>query len=270
MPGRPVVWFELSVSNGRPRLTSPEPPFVVTRPAPDHRKLMARLDEAGIDAIHSPAFEIEQVPEPLLGNLMDDLKAFDLVLVTSPVAARLIARRASGLDTQELRFLAPGQGSASVLEAVGIRCRFPESGGTSEDILAMPEFSGIEGVGVAIVGAPGGRGLLASELSRRGARVEAVHVYRRKPVAPAPALIDALRQGSAAVVLISSRQAFDMIGGALAEELRPAWLGSRFVVSSERLERVCREAGVSRIRRASGAADELMLAAALEAGWMRG
>lgn len=251
-------------------MTSPEPPFVVTRPAPDHRNLMTRLGEAGIDAIHSPAFEIEQVPEPLLGNLIDDLKAFDIVIVTSPVAARLIARGASASGIRELRFFAPGRGTASVLGAAGVRCRFPESGGTSEDILAMPDLAGIEGAGVAIVGAPGGRGLLAGELSRRGARVKALDVYRRKPVTPAPALIDALRQGNATVVLISSRQAFDMIGVALAEELRPAWLGSRFVVSSERLERACREAGVSRIRRASGAADELMLAAALEAGWMRG
>ena len=251
-------------------MKSPEVPFVVTCPAPDHRALMARLGDAGIDAIHSPAFEIEQVPEPLLRERIDGLKAYDLVIVTSPVAARLIARGASASDIRELGFFAPGRGTASVLEAVGLRCRFPESGGTSEDILAMPDFAGIEGVGIAIVGAPGGRGLLASELSRRGARVEALHIYRRKPVAPAPALITALRRSSGAVVLISSRQAFDMIGEALAEDLRPAWLGSRFVVSSERLERACREAGVSRIRRASGAADELMLTAALEAGWMRG
>lgn len=250
-------------------MNSPESPFVVTRPAPDHRGLMAGLGDAGIDAIHSPAFEIEQVPEPLLGDRIEGLKVFDVAIVTSPVAARLVARRASGSGIQAVRFFAPGRGTASVLDAAGLRCRFPDSGGTSEHILAMPDLAGIEGARVAIVGAPGGRGLLASEFSRRGARVEAVHVYSRNPLPPAPALIDVLRRGTDAVVLISSRQAFGMIGDALGADLRPAWLGLRFVVSSERLERVCSEAGVSRIRRASGAADDLMLAAALEAGWMR-
>jgi len=251
-------------------LNSPESPFIVTRPTPDHQGLMVQLSEAGIPAIHNPAFEIEPVSESELADRIGGLAAFDLVIVTSPVAARLIAERAAGSGLRDLRFFAPGAGTAAVLHSAGLQCRFPESGGTSEHILAMPAFADVHAARVGIVGAPGGRGLIASELSRRGAVVEAVHVYRRKSLSPAPELIRALRKGHDPVVLISSRQAFDLITNALDRELRSAWLNSRFVVSSERLERACCCAGVSRIRQAPGAADEHMLAAARDAGWMRG
>lgn len=249
-------------------MNSFESPLIVTRPAPDHRKLMARIAEAGNPAIHCPAFEIEPVPKPVLGDRLARLQGFDAVIVTSPVAARLIAAEGDNPRMRNIRFLAPGKGTASVLRAVGLQCRFPDSGGTSEHILAMPDLDGVDGRRVAVVGAPDGRGLLASALSERGASVEKVHVYLRKPLAPVPALIDALRRRLDPVVLISSRQALDMITAALDEELRPAWLNLRFVVSSRRLERACRDAGIPRIRRADGAADEQMLVAASQAGWI--
>jgi len=229
---------------------------------------MARIAEAGNPPIHCPAFEIESVPAPLLDDRLARLQRFDVVIVTSPVAARLIAGEGDNSAMRDIRFLAPGKGTASVLHAVGLQCRFPDRGGTSEHMLAMPDLDAVDGRQVAIVGAPHGRGLLASVLSGRGASVEAVHVYLRRPLAPASALIDALRRRLDPIVLISSRQALDMITDALDEESRSAWLNLRFVVSSQRLERFCRDTGISRIRLADGAADEQMLAAASRAGWI--
>lgn len=229
---------------------------------------MARLADAGIAAIHSPAFEIEHEPEALIRDRIGGLTAFDMAIVTSPVAARIVAERSADSSLSGLRFFAPGRGTASLLVAAGLRCGFPAGGGTSEHILAMPDFADVDGARIAIVGAPGGRGLLASELSGRGADVVPVHVYQRKSLPPAPSLIETLRLRQNPVVLISSRQAFEMITDALDEASRAAWLDSRFVVSSARLERLCSEAGATRIRCAAGAADEQMLETALGAGWM--
>lgn len=231
---------------------------------------MERLGESGSRVIHSPAFDIVRAPDSVLAQRIGGLAAFDAVIVTSPVAAKVLAERVVGPGIRDLRFYAPGKGTAAALHAAGLRCDFPVTGGTSEHMLAMGEFAEVNGVRIAIVGAPGGRGLLASELDRRGASVEMMHVYRRQPLPPAPALLNALRKRHALVVLISSRQAFGIITGDLGKELRSGWLASRFVVSSERLERVCSNAGVSRICRAVGAADEQMLAAARKAGWSSG
>ncbi|HMB40162.1 MAG TPA: uroporphyrinogen-III synthase [Wenzhouxiangellaceae bacterium] len=243
-------------------------PLVVTRPAPDHQRLMGKLRELGVPAIHSPAFEIEAAPESELSKRMDEIGVCALAIVTSPVAARLVARRAKGRGILHVPCIAPGQGTSSILEEAGLCCSYPHRGGTSEHILDMPDLADINGKRVAIVGAPGGRGLLANELARRGGRIETVHIYCRKAVPPRRSLIDALRLGHDPVVLISSLQAFGMISGSLPEDVTQAWLEGRFIVSSGRLEESCRKAGVSRIHRAAGAADDQMLCAAEKAGWM--
>lgn len=247
-------------------LTPPDPKFVVTRPAPDHLALMSSL---GDSAIHSPAFELVAEPEPVLASLVTGLREFDKVVVTSPFAARLLAGIAEAVDLEDVQFFAPGRGTAAGLRAAGIAVRFPLSGGTSEHILDMAEFADVEKKRIAIVGAPGGRDLLARELARRGARVVPAHVYRRVGLPPSRMLIDALHRGDRLVTLISSLQTFGMIHDALPDELREAWTAARFVVSSERIERACREAGVRLIQRADGAADARMLSAAVDAGWQR-
>lgn len=228
---------------------------------------MVWLARAGLPAIHSPAFEIEPAAETTLDKRIRGLRDFDAVVVTSPVAARLIATRANDSNLEKPRFIAPGKGTASILEAAGLRCQIPATGGTSEAILAMPGLAEISGDRIAIVGAPGGRGLLACQLSGRAASVEKVHVYARRPLTPAPELIDALQMEKDLVVLISSRQAFAGITGALSGARRRVWLSSRFVVSSKRLANACSAAGASRVHRAAGAADELMLGAVAAAGW---
>lgn len=244
---------------------SPEPVFVVTRPTPDHRVLM---DTLGDKAIHNPAFELLPETDSGVASIIVRISDFDLAIVTSPFAARLLADAPVKPGTGRVRFIAPGRGTASLLGAAGRAAGFPVSGGTSEDILGMPEFRHVEGKRIAIVGAPGGRGLLARELSRRGAQVESLHIYRRKALPASTRLIRALARGERLVVFISSMQAFGMIQRSLPERLRPGWRGGHFVVSSERLETACRNAGVRRIQRASGAADEQMLAASASAGWL--
>lgn len=244
-------------------------PFVVTRPAPDHRKLMATLSKIGARAIHCPAFEIEHPADMQLGERIERLGKFDLVIVTSPVGARtLAAHSAEQPGIHGPRYFAPGQGTAYALASAGLPVGFPSTGGTSEDILAMGEFADVDGLAIAIVGAPGGRGLLEQSLSERGARVERVNIYRRKKLPPSRALIDALEQRYEPVVLITSLQAFDLITSSLPDRLKPSWLAARFVVSSRRLEGASRDAGVRRIQRAAAASDKEMLAAAFAAGWL--
>lgn len=239
--------------------------FVVTRPAPGHERLMQALAQNGRIAIHSPGFRLESEPEAQLERLSKGLAKFDLAIVTSPTTARLVAAHAIPGEVASVRFMTPGAGTGSILEAAGIPATWPETGGTSEDILGLVGDDIAPGR-VAIVGAPGGRGLLAREFSRRGARVDPVHLYRRVPVAPNPELVEALRRGLALVNLVSSLQAFETILSGLPARRRSAWLAAAFVLSSARLARLVRDAGVQRVRIAKGASDEAMLAAALQGG----
>ncbi|MBS3823399.1 MAG: uroporphyrinogen-III synthase, partial [Wenzhouxiangellaceae bacterium] len=236
---------------------------VVTRPAPDHSRLIRSLGEIGRAAIHNPGFRFESEPAERLQRRLKELADFDLAIVTSPMAARLIAAHSTPAMIGNVRFIAPGRGTASILEAAGLPAAWPEVGGTSEHILAMPVLESMVPGRIAIVGAPGGRTLLAREFSRRGSEVVAIHLYRRIAVPPNPALLEALGSGADLVVLISSRQAFETILEGLPHELRESWLASSFVVSSARMANLCRDAGARRISIAAGAADQPMLSAAL-------
>jgi len=217
-------------------------------------------------ALHSPGFRLERYPDELIDRRLRGLVGSDLVIVTSPMAARLVAERPLPVGLRQVRFIVPGSGTASILETAGIAAAWPEDGGTSEHILAMVQNQPRPNR-VAIVGAPGGRTLLARELSRRGARTTPVYLYQRVAVAPNRDLLDALKRARNLVVLISSGQAFETILGGLPDALRVDWLACAFVVSSTRIAEVCRSAGARRVRVAAGASDKAMLSSALGKEW---
>lgn len=105
----------------------------------------------------------------------------DLVICSSPAAVRM-SRRAGALRQRTGQtWLAPGSGTAAALKRLGIAALAPETQMNSEGLLALSALApgAVRGKAIAILGAPGGRGLLAAELRRRGARVDEVPVYRR-------------------------------------------------------------------------------------------
>ena len=101
------------------------------------------------------------------------------------------------------RVFAPGPGTASALAGHGITpVQVPTGSYDSEGILDLPGLAGPLHDTVALVGAPHGRGMLAPALRERGARVYALHVYRRLPARlPARRLasLPRLRAGMAAI-----------------------------------------------------------------------
>jgi len=183
---------------------------VVTRPEPDHVRLMQLLGKKRLAALHNPGFRLQSEAEDKLKQLPARLAAFDLVIVTSPMAARLVAAHTEAGEVECVRFIAPGPSTGSFLEAAGIRVRWPKGGGTSEHILAMTAGDTAP-KRVGIVGAPGGRNLLAEEFFSRGAEVVPIYVYHRVPVAPNPELVEGLGKGTELAILVSSWQAFETI-----------------------------------------------------------
>jgi uroporphyrinogen-III synthase len=121
----------------------------------------------------------------------------------------------------------------------------------------------VQGRGVALIGAPGGRGLLQQRLVDGGARLREVWVYRRT----APRLdrrhfeaVRGLRPG--ARVLLSSVQALAHLQHGLPAEAWVRLCNAVAVASSERLEAAAREAGFRHVRRAASAMPADLLAAA--------
>ncbi|MCA1778495.1 MAG: uroporphyrinogen-III synthase, partial [Xanthomonadaceae bacterium] len=152
---------------------------VVTRPEPDHAALLTAVERRGCRPIHCPAFRLDSAdPDRVRRDFLSG-SGFDRLIVTSPMAARILLEAVSAARLAGTALLAPGEGTAGVLQAAGLHVDVPVSGATSEDLLRLPGLESVGGLAIAIAGAPGGRALLGQQLGARGARITRLNVYRR-------------------------------------------------------------------------------------------
>lgn len=233
--------------------------IVLTRPAPDHLELVEGVEKLGLASLHVPVHVLEPCDDRQ--RRLAALDDFDIAVVTSPATARFVIEGRAADQLKHLALIAPGAGTAAPLRAAGLNVICPAADGTSEAVLALPALASIEGARVAILGAPGGRAVIAEQLADRGARVSRVHLYRRRAVAPDPKLFDLLDAGVPLAVLVSSVQIVEALDAAVPVELRPQWRQTLFICSSPRVQRCCREHGLDRCTCAGGASAAELLEA---------
>jgi uroporphyrinogen-III synthase len=187
--------------------------------------------------------------------------ADELVIFTSPAAVRHAAAL-TALRTQAI-VLAVGQGTARTLRQHGVRQPLCPGQQDSEGLLAHSALQALRHRRVALVGAPGGRGVLRRELAARGARLREVQVYRRVPPRLDRRHTTALQAlPRSARVLLSSQEALHNLCSLLPPPALQRLCAATAVVSSERLAAAAAAAGFRRIVQAASALTEDMLAAA--------
>ena len=234
--------------------------IVITRPAGTASAFARQVRARGGVPLLLPGLALRAGEEAARAPLREALRKDDLLLFTSPAAVRFAAALAP-LRTRAT-VLAVGQGTAAALRRHGLGAQVPARQQDSEGLLDLPALHGVQGHGVALVGAPGGRGLLQQRLREGGARLREVWVYRRT----APRLdrrhveaIGRLRPG--ARVLLSSAQALANLHEGLPPDAWTRLCRAVAVVSSERLEAAARAAGFRHVRRAASARPADLLAA---------
>ena len=159
--------------------------------------------------------------------------------------------------------LAVGQGTARALRQHGVKQPLCPARQDSEGLLAHPALQALRQRRVALVGAPGGRGVLRHELAARGARLREVQVYRRVPPRLDRRHVSALQAlPRSARVLLSSQEALHNLCSLLPPPALARLCAATAVVSSERLAEAAGAAGFRRIVQADSALAEDMLAAA--------
>ena len=185
------------------------------------------------------------------------------VLVTSPAAARFANLQMALKARAGQRWFALGEGTAAILHRCGIeRVLLPDAGADSESLLARAELQQVGGERIGLITAPGGRGLLASELSARGASLLVAEVYQRQaqPLSAARLrALDALPARTA--LLVTSGEALSLLWQGLADTSRERLLRRPCVVSSDRLAEQASKLGFSRVLRAAGPRPANLLAA---------
>lgn len=235
---------------------------VITRPAGTGSPLARRVRRLGGSPLLLPGLSLRavedtaQAAEALRAALGDDVLVF-----VSPAAVRFAARLAP-LQTRAA-VLAVGKGTARALQRAGIDAFSPVERQDSEGLLAHPLLVAAKGRRIALIGAPGGRGVLRAELPARGASVREVHVYRRVAPRWQRQQFDALMHlPEDARVLLSSAEALDHLCHGLPQKAFATLCGAVAVASSERLAEAARAAGFARVVIAESALSDHLLAAA--------
>ena len=197
---------------------------IVTRPARQAAGLAAQLAALGATPIVFPAIAIlpprDDAP---LARAHAILASYDAAIFVSANAAEY---GAPGQWPRQVAAYATGPGTAGALRAVGVPdVSIPATSYDSEGLLALPSLADVRGKRIVIFRGEGGRDHLADALRARGAHVDCVDCYRReRPASGAGGLAEALLQGRAHALTITSSEGLDnlcaLLDGRALEHLR--------------------------------------------------
>ncbi|RUL69672.1 uroporphyrinogen-III synthase [Dyella choica] len=238
---------------------------VITRPAGTGTSLAKKVRALGGTPLLLPGLSLRGVADPQHARAQWCEAQHDEVLVFSSPAAVRYALLLAPLNREHGTVIAVGQGTARALHRHGIDAQVPASRQDSEGVLSLPPFQQPHGKRVALITAPGGRGLMQQQLVQRGAKLREVHVYRRAASRLNRRHQEAVLQLPAtACVLFSSTEALQNLKGQLPAAAWEHLCQAIAIVSSERIEEAAQRAGFQRIHRAASANQADLLAAACE------
>jgi uroporphyrinogen-III synthase len=238
--------------------------IVITRPAGTGSALARQVRRLGGTPLLLPGLSLHAVrASETLRASWRAAQHDEFMIFTSPAAVRYAM--ALGPCHAQGMVIAVGQGTARALRRHGIDAQIPAERQASEGVLQLPAMQQLQGKHVALITAPGGRGLLQEQITARGASLREVHVYNRG----APRLnrrhIDAVLQLlPSACVLLSSGEAMQHLMERLPEAAWQRLCHAATIVSSERLAEQALSTGFKHVQVAASAGQADLLAIATE------
>lgn len=236
---------------------------VITRPVGEGTSLARSVRSRGGTPVLLPGLALRGLDSDAARTALGGLVRSHAAIFTSPAAVRFAFLLRPSLRVARDAAFALGAGTARALARHGIDARIPADRSDSEGLLAMGEFARVRGRRIALIGAPGGRNLIAPALRRRGATLEAIHVYRRVAPRLTSRHLDALDVArDPLIMLVSSGEGLANLVALLPAPQIERLRGQIIVVSSARLAGAARKHGFVEIVVARSAAPRDLLAAA--------
>ncbi len=230
----------------------PEWTLVSLRPRGQHASMRRAAWALGGEVIGLSPWALAARDDPATRAALVTALGADRVVFTSPSAAQAAGRLAPLAGPHGGTWLAVGAGTAAALAAQGADVQAPQRM-DSEGLLDLPALARVDGLRIALVTAPGGRGLIGPTLETRGAHLQRVEVYARVPLSPPPRLLQRLRRRPGPWVLaLSSAQALAWLVAQAPADLLARLRHSPAVVASERLAGLATDAGFARVQVAEG------------------
>jgi uroporphyrinogen-III synthase len=241
---------------------------ILTRPVGGAASLHKEVQIRGGDAVNLPGLSLRLPSDPqgAARSLFAEAEAEVGAgwIFASPAAVRFAFRLVPALRVSgHASAFGVGIGTQRALARHGIRAIVPDDRSDSEGLLVLPELADVRGQRFALIGAPGGRDLIAPTLRERGAQVESIHVYERRPPRLTRHHFDALAGAADPLItLISSGEALANLVALLPPPLLARLRHQLLVVSSVRLEALAHEHGFEDVLVAVSAAPDDLLDAA--------
>ncbi|WP_295538905.1 uroporphyrinogen-III synthase [uncultured Thiohalocapsa sp.] len=235
---------------------------LVTRPAAQAEALCRLVAAAGGEPVPFPTIDIQPTADPD-GAAALLTAGWDIIVFISRNAVEQALQLApTALRSQRAQLAAVGRATAEAMERAGLTPSLvPAAGFDSEALLALPALRQVAGRRVLIVRGEGGRALLGTALSERGAQVRYAEVYRRGlPTADATAELTHWRRTLGFLTATSDEVLHNLL--ALVPAAAHAWLkGLPLAVLSARNADTARGLGFAHVAVAPQPGDAGMLAA---------
>ena len=242
---------------------------IVTRPAASAGPLRRRIRRLGGEPVGLPGSLLRGAPDrAAIRTALMTVRAADVAIFVSPAAVKFAFAALPKMHfSRTTRVCAVGAATARALQRRGIRnVTWPRERQDSEGLLALPELDNLRARRVALIGAPGGRELLAQTLRDRRARLARIDVYRRETPRYSARQLAALEQSPAPLLLlVSSAEGLANLRAALPLHLFARLAAGEIVVSSERLAALARTSLFANVRIAAGPAPADLLSTAAAA-----
>ena len=227
--------------------------IVLTRPQTDSERLAKALQHEGFQTWVMPLMTIGAIP-PSERAVAPAISDDTLCIFISANAVRFgLPQLGPELARYpDLPVIAVGNKTRDTLEAEGIHAQVPVRA-DSEGLLAMPALSAPDAREIVIVKGEGGRELLASELTRRGACVTEWACYRR--CWPDIDVSELAEISASLIFQASSGEMLSRLAELLAGEGQADLFQSPIIVPSDRVASLATEIGWAQVIRAEDASD---------------
>ena len=215
---------------------------MVTRPEHQAEPLCKLIEAEGGSAVRMPLLAIEAPQDPAPAqHMLARAEQFDWVIFTSVNAVQQALEMRPAKSLWPKNRVCIGTGTARALTQAGLGAGLvPDSGSSSEDVLALPALRELRGQRVLIVKGEGGRDVLHKTLTARGANVEQAEVYRRVPAVIPPKQLDKL-VADVDVIVITSGEALEHLASLASN--RSGLFSVQLVVPSKRVVQMAQDLG---------------------------
>lgn len=227
--------------------------LISMRPQGQHDTLRSAAARLGARTLALSPWRLQMRTDEATREQLNAARTCDRLVFTSPAAAEAAARLLPLAELPAGSLVAVGEGTARALRRRGATDVQAPTRMDSEGLLALPAMQQLRGLRVALVTAPGGRGMIAAQVRERGANLQRIDVYERLPLPVSKATIARLQAlPSPYVVAISSGEALQTVLPYLPAALLQQWQQAAAVAASERLAELATELGFHNVSLAAG------------------